>query len=85
MYFTLLLAVVSLLALYSIRYSLNYLSTRPVNSNFTPLYLILSFIYIRNPLTLIFLLLNLLIDSILIFNTPILLIFTSSTYLLPIS
>ena len=88
--------MVSPLALYSVKYSLNYLSARPVknnptyatwsatNSNFTPLFLILSYIYIRNPLSLIFLPLNLLINGILIFNTPIL-IFISSTYLLLIS
>jgi len=89
--------VVGLLALYSVKYSLNYLSTCPVknnpiyatwsttNSNFTPLFLILSHIYIRNPLSLIFLLLNLLINGILIFNAPISLIFAFNTYPLLIS
>ena len=55
-YFTLLFLVVKLLALYSVKYSLNYLSAYPVKnspayatwsatiSNFTPLYLIFSFI-----------------------------------------
>jgi len=89
--------VVILLALYSIKYSLNYLSTCPIknkptyatwsatNSNFTLLFLILSYIYIRNPLSLILLPLNPLIDGILILNTPILLILAFSAYLLPIS
>ena len=55
-YFTLLFLVVKLLALYSIKYSLNYLSMYSVKNNpvyaiwstiidnFTPLYLIFSFI-----------------------------------------
>ena len=55
-YFTLLFLVVKLLALYSIKYSLNYLSIYPVRNspvyttwsitlgNFTPLCLIFSFI-----------------------------------------
>ena len=89
--------MVILLALYPIKYSLNYSSARPAknnpiyvtwsttNSNFAPLFLILSYIYIRNPLSLIFLLLSRLIDGILIFNAPILLILTFSAYLLPIS
>ena len=56
MYFTLLFLVVKLLALYSVKYSLNYLNIYPVKNNpvyatqsttignFTPLYLIFSFI-----------------------------------------
>ena len=55
-YFTLLFLVIKLLALYSIKYSLNYLSTYPIRNspvyatwsaimgNFTPLYLTFSFI-----------------------------------------
>ena len=49
------------------------------------LYYILSLIYIRNPLSLDFSPIYLLIDSILTFINPILLIFTSSTTLFPIS
>src|SRR6266403_4461516 len=97
MYLTSLLVVVSLLALYSVKYSLNYLSARPVrnnpiyatwsttNNNLTSLYLILSLIYIRNPLSLIFLPLNLLTNSNLVLDIPILLIFALSAYLLFIS
>ena len=55
-YFTLLFLVIKLLALYFIKYGLNYLNTYPVKNspiyatwsatigNFTPLYLIFSFI-----------------------------------------
>ena len=56
MYFTLLFLVAKLLALYSVKYGLNYLSMYPIKNNpvyatwsatignFTPLYLIFSFI-----------------------------------------
>ena len=82
MYFILLFLVIKLLALYSIKYGLNYLSVYPVKNNpvyatwsaiignFIPLCLIFSFIWVKNPLSLAFLLLNLLIDSIFILDIP---------------
>ena len=97
MYFTLLFLVVKLLALYSIKYNLNYLSIYPVRNspvyttwstiigNFTPLCLIFSFIWVKNPLSLAFLLLNFLTNSIFTLVIPILLILFSNTCPLPVS
>src|SRR6202042_278575 len=60
-YLTLLFLVIRLLALYSTKYNLNYLSTCLARNsltyatwfiimgNFTPLYLIFSFIWVKNP------------------------------------
>ena len=97
MYFTSLFLVIKLLALYSIKYGLNYLSMRPVKNspiyatwsitmgNFAPLCLIFSFIWVKNPLSLAFSPLNLLTNSIFILVIPILLILFSNTYLLLVS
>ena len=96
MYFTLLFLVIKLLALYSIKYNLNYLSIYSIKNNpayatwsttidsFTPLCLIFSFIWVKNPLSLAFLplnfltngifTLNILISVILFFNACLLLI-----------
>ena len=97
MYFTLLFLVIKLLALYSIKYGLNYLNIYPVRNspvyttwfiiigNFTPLYLIFSFIWVKDPLSLAFLLLNFLINSIFTLVIPILLILFFNTCLLLMS
>ena len=97
MYFTLLFLVIKLLALYSIKYGLNYLNIYPIKNNpayttwfttignFTPLYLIFSFIWVKNPLSLAFSPLNLLTNSIFILVIPILLILFFNTCPLPVS
>ena len=97
MYFILLFLVIKLLVLYSIKYSLNYLSAYPVRNspmyatwsaiigNFTPLCLIFSFIWVKNPLSLAFLLLNLLINSIFILDILISVILFSNACLLLVS
>ena len=97
MYFTLLFLVIKLLALYSVKYSLNYLSVYPIknspvyatwsttNNNFTPSCLIFSFIQVKNPLNLAFSPLNFLINGIFILVIPILLILFSNTCLLLVS
>ena len=96
-YFTLLFLVVKLLALYFIKYSLNYLSVYPVKNNpvyttwstiidnFTLLCLIFSFIWVKNPLNLAFSPLNLLIDGIFTLDIPSSAILFSNTYLLLVS
>jgi len=53
--------------------------------NLTPLYYILSLIYIKNPLNFNLVLLNHSIKNILIFINPILLILTFNTTLFPIN
>ena len=97
MYFTLLFLVVMPLALYSTKYGLNYLSVRFVKNNpvyatwsttignFYPLYLIFSFIWVKNPLSFVFSLLNLLINGIFTLDIPILFILFSNTCLFFIS
>jgi hypothetical protein len=50
--------------------------------NFTSLYLIFSFIYVKNPLSFTFSLLNCLIDGIFTLDIPMLLILLSNTILL---
>src|SRR5580692_9858419 len=96
-YFTLLFLVIKLLALYSIKYGLNYLNIYPIKNspvyatwsttigNFTPLCLIFSFIWVKNPLNLAFLSLNLSINGIFILNIPISVILFFNTCLLPVS
>ena len=96
-YFILLFLVVKLLALYSVKYGLNYLSIYSVKNNsvyatwsatignFIPLYLIFSFIWVKNPLSLAFLLLNLLIDGIFTLDIPNSAILFSNTCLLLVS
>jgi hypothetical protein len=85
MYFTLLYLVIKLLALYFIKYGLNHLSIYPIKnnpaqatwsiiiSNFIPLYLIFSCIWVKNPLSFIFFSLNRLTDGIFTLDIPILL------------
>ena len=97
MYLTSVFTVISLLALYFVKYSLNYLSIYLVRNNpiyttqsaiignFTPLYLIFSFIQVRNPFSLDFSPLNLLTNGILTFIIPILLSLFSSKVLFAIS
>src|SRR5580692_2494174 len=97
MYFILLFLVVKLLALYSVKYGLNYLSIYPVKNspayatwsatigNFTFLCLIFSFIWVKNPLSLAFLLLNFSTDGIFTLIIPISLILFFNTCLLLIS
>ena len=97
MYFTLLFLVIKLLALYSVKYGLNYLSIYPVKNNpayttwsttignFTLLCLIFSFIWIKNPLNLAFLLLNFSTNGVFTLVIPILLILFSNTCPLPVS
>ena len=97
MYFILLFLVVKLLALYFIKYNLNYLSICLIRNspayttwsatigNFTPLCLIFSFIQVKNPLSLAFLPLNLLINGIFTLVIPISLILFSNTYPLLVS
>ena len=91
MYFTLLFLVIRPLALYFIKYNLNYLSVYPIRNsptyatwsatigNFTPLCLIFSFIQVKNSLNLTFLLLNFLTNSIFTLDIPILVIIFSNT------
>ena len=81
----------------SIRYGLNYLSALPIKNNptyttwsivvanFTPSYITLKYIYIRNPLSLDLSSKNCLIKGNLTFTTLILLIFPSSNLLLSIN
>ena len=89
--------VIKPLALYSIKYSLNYLNAYPVRNspvyatwsatmdNFTLFCLIFSFIWVKNPLNLAFLPLNFLTNGIFILVIPISLILFSNTCLLPVS
>ena len=97
MYFILLFLVVKLLALYSVKYGLNYLSVYPIKNNpayatwsatignFTFLCLIFSFIWVKNPLSLAFSPLNLLIDGIFILDIPISVILFFNACLLLVS
>jgi hypothetical protein len=92
MYLTLLFLVVKPLALYSTKYSLNYLSTRPVKNNpiyatwsttignFYPLHLIFNFIQVKNPLSLAFSPLNYSINDILTLHISILFILFFNAY-----
>ena len=93
-YFTSKLVVIILFIYTLVRYSLNYLSALPIRNkpiyatwsinmgNFTPSYIILKCIYIRNPLSFNLSPINCLIDSNLILATPILLTLSLSTLLL---
>src|ERR1700722_15210685 len=95
-YFTSRLVVIIPFIYTLVRYSLNYLSALPVRNkpiyttwsinmgNFTPSYVILKYIYIRNPLSFNLSPANCLIDSNLIFTAPILLTLSLSTLLLSI-
>src|ERR1700729_2532211 len=97
MYYTLLFLVVKLLALYSTKYSLNYLNVYFVKNNpvyttwfitignFCPSCLIFSFIWVKNPLSFAFSPLNLLINGIFTLDIPILFILFSNACLFPVS
>ena len=88
--------VIILLICTLVKYSLNYLSALPVRNNpiyttwsidvgnFTPSYIILKYIYIRNPLSFNLFSINYLIEGNLIFAASILLTLSSSTLLLSI-
>src|SRR3984957_14731210 len=93
-YFTSKLVVIIPFIYTLVRYSLNYLSALPIRNkpiyatwsidigNFTPSYIILKYIYIRNLLSFNLSPINRLIDSNLILAAPILLILSLSTLLL---
>src|SRR6202021_3121384 len=93
-YFSSKLVVIILFIYTLVRYSLNYLSTLPIRNkpiyatwsidmgNFTPSYVILKCIYIRNPLSFNLSSIHHLIDSNLILAAPILLTFSLSVLLL---